>query len=159
MSDDGSARVLVESLERAVLDGVRALEGGPDRVRVDLGLLPVFADERPLLGLAGLVDCHSSGRLSALLRAGLFSGTAGEQLLTLGDRRLPVERLVLLGLGEREHFDGEQAKLAAERMVAVAVGLQADGVLIALPSREIERRVAEELFEALIVAVKEALRA
>src|SRR5690606_19534990 len=64
--------VLVEPLERAVLDGVREFEADPGRTRVELGLVPVFADERPLVGLAGLIDWRSSGRLSAVLRSGFF---------------------------------------------------------------------------------------
>lgn len=154
---DGPARVLVEPLERGVLDGVRELEGEARRIRVDLGLVPVFADERPLVGLGGLIDWRSSGRLSALIRRGLWTGARGEQLLTLGDRRLPVERLVLLGLGERAAFDAQAARAAAERLVETAVQLQAEGVLIALPSQWIERAVAEALFESLIAAVEAAL--
>ncbi|NVB42183.1 hypothetical protein G6O69_30450 [Pseudenhygromyxa sp. WMMC2535] len=151
------ARVLVEPLEQGVLDGVRELEGEPHRVRVDLGILPVFLDERPLLGLAGLVDWRACGRLSRILREGLFSGALGELLLTPGDRRLPVDRLVLVGLGPRAEFDGARLRQAAQAVVSTAVGLRADGVLIALPSEGIERRVAEDLFAALISAVEAAL--
>lgn len=156
---DGPPRVLLESLERGVLDGVRELEGEADRVRVDLGLVPVFADERPLLGLAGLIDWRSSGRLSALVRAGLCSGAAGEQLLMPGDARLPMDRLVLIGLGPREQFDGEAARSVARRLVEIAVDLSARSVVIALPAKHIERSLAEDLFEALIAAVEAALRA
>ncbi len=155
--DEAPARVLVEPLERGVLDGVRELEGEAQRIRVDLGLIPVFSDERPLLGLAGLIDWRTSGRLSALIRDGLCSNEVGEQVLTLGDRRLPVDRLVVMGLGRREDFDAAGARSAAQRLVDTAVALRARGVLIALPSRHIERQLAEELFEALIGAVRAAL--
>ena len=36
------AQVLVEALQRAVLEGVYEFEGEPERIRVDLGLVPVF---------------------------------------------------------------------------------------------------------------------
>ncbi len=144
----------VEALARSVLDGVCELDGDPDRVRVDLGLIPVFADERPLQGLAGLIDWRRSGRLSTLLRSGFCSGARGEQVLMPGASGLPVERLVLVGLGPRGEFDDAAASQAAQRLVEVAIGLRARRVLVALPSQQIERRLAERLFAALLEAIE-----
>lgn len=62
-------------------------------------LLFVGPEERPLQGLAGLVDWRLLGRLSRLLREGLFEGRAAESLLTVAARRLPAQRVFLYGLG------------------------------------------------------------
>jgi hypothetical protein len=149
------ARVLIEALQRAVLEGVHEFEGEPDRVRVDLGLIPVFADERPLQGLAGLMDWRRSGRISSLVRSGFCTGAAGERVLMPGCPGLPVERVVLIGLGPRGEFDKEAARRVAGDLVATATGLSAQRVLVALPSHA-ERRPAELLFAALTEAIDEA---
>jgi hypothetical protein len=149
--------VLVEPLERAVLDGVRELEADPDRTRVELGIVPVFVDERPLLGLGGLLDWRSSGRLSAILRSGFFTGATGEQLLTLGERRWPIDRLVLVGLGARADFDEAAARRFASRCVEIATGLTAEAVLIALPTGPIDRGLVEIAFDSLLGAIERAL--
>ncbi|MFV8756179.1 M17 family peptidase N-terminal domain-containing protein [Nannocystaceae bacterium ST9] len=151
------AQVLVEALQRAVLDGVHEFEGEPDRIRVDLGLIPVFADERPLQGLAGLMDWRRSGRLSSLVRSGFCTGAAGERVLMPGNAGLPVERLVLVGLGPRGEFDGEAARRVARDLVTTATGLSAARVLVALPAHA-ERRPAELLFAALTEAIEQADR-
>lgn len=148
--------VLVEPLERAVLDGIREFEADPQRVRVELGLVPVFADERPLVGLAGLIDWRSSGRLSAVLRSGFFRGAAGEQLLMPGERRWPVDRLVLLGLGPRAEFNDRRARELGSRVVAIAAGLSTASVLVALPGTSIERSLVELAFASLLDAIERA---
>lgn len=152
------AQVLVEALQRAVLEGVHEFEGEPDRIRVDLGLIPVFADERPLQGLAGLMDWRRSGQLSSLLRSGFCTGRDGERVLMPGGAGLPVDRVVLMGLGPRAEFDASAASRAARDLVAIALGLSAVQVLVALPAHA-ERRPAELLFAALTEAIEQVERA
>ena len=152
--------VEVEPLDRALLDGVRssprAKPGEGERVRLDLGLVPVFSEERPLLGLAGLMDWRGCGRLSALFRSGFGSASFGEQLLLPCDRRLPVARLVLVGLGPRAAFDDARTSEIAQRLVGIARGLRAKSVLLALPSAGIERNRTEALFAAFLGALQDA---
>jgi leucyl aminopeptidase len=59
----------------------------------------VAADERPLTGLAGLVDWRLTARLSRLLRAGQLTGEAGEAVLTSPGPRLGFRKMFLFGLG------------------------------------------------------------
>lgn len=147
---------MVEPIARAVLDGVREHESEPDRTRVELGLVPVFADERPLLGLAGLLDWRASGRLSAILRSSYFSGKPDEQLLTLGERRWPIDRLVLVGVGLRAEFDDDAARRFASRCIEIATGLGSEAVLIALPTGPIDRGLVELAFDSLLGAIERA---
>jgi hypothetical protein len=148
--------VLVEPLERAVLDGVRELESEADRRRVELGLVPVFVDERPLIGLGGLLDWRSSGRLSAILRSDFFTGSPNEQLLTPGERRWPIDRLVLVGIGARADFDDTHARRLGSRCIEIATGLAAETVLIALPTGPIDRGLVEVVFDSLLGAIERA---
>ncbi|HVI01053.1 MAG TPA: M17 family peptidase N-terminal domain-containing protein, partial [Enhygromyxa sp.] len=124
--------------------------------RVELGIVPVFGDERPLLGLAGLLDWRGSGRLSAILRSGFFTGATNEQLLTIGERRWPIDRLVLVGLGPRAEFDEPAARRLGSRCVEIATGLASDAVLIALPTGPIDRGLVELAFDSLLGAIERA---
>jgi hypothetical protein len=161
-------QVRVEPLVRALLDGVRESVDATgrassesvsvERSRVDLGVVPVFSDERPLLGLAGLIDWRGSGCLSKLVRSGFCSSAVREQVLLPCDRRLPVDRLVLVGLGPREHYDEAHARALAEQSVRVALGLGSPTVLIALPSHGRDRTLTEVAFQSLISTIQERER-
>ena len=119
----------------------------------DLAVLPVFADERPLVGLAGLVDWRASGRLSRLLLRGHLSGAPGERLLTPGGSALPARRLVLLGAGNSARLDEAGAAELAERAVSMAMRLRPETVLMAVPCRLVARGVAE----AFVAGVRDAV--
>jgi hypothetical protein len=103
------------------------------------------------------MDWRRSGRISSLVRSGFCTGAAGERVLMPGCPGLPVERVVLIGLGPRGEFDKEAARRVAGDLVATATGLSAQRVLVALPSHA-ERRPAELLFAALTEAIDEADR-
>jgi hypothetical protein len=152
MAEPRPADIAVAPLSRALLDGVDDGSGGPRR-RVDLAVLPCFEDERPLQGLAGLVDWRTGGSLSVLLRAGFCTGAAGEAVLLPGRRTLPMERLVLLGLGPSRAFDRAAAEATGERLVALVEGLAPRDVLVAMPGRAPERAVVEAVFDGLTRAL------
>jgi Cytosol aminopeptidase family, N-terminal domain len=156
MAEPRRADIAVAPLTRALLEGVDDGSGGP-RHRVDLAVLPFFEDERPLQGLAGLVDWRTGGSLSALLRRGFCTGAAGEAVLLPGRPTVPMDRLVLLGLGPSRGFDRAAAEAAGERLVTVVEGLVPREVLVAMPGRASERAVVEAVFDGLTRAL--AMRA
>ncbi len=92
-----------------------AAEGVPDTL-----VLPFFADERPLRGAAGLCDWRLCGRLSRLLQSSRVAGKWGEVTLYPPGKRLPFQRLLLVGLGAADRFDEKAAhdagKLIADKM-------------------------------------------
>ncbi|MCH9688614.1 MAG: hypothetical protein K0V04_44695 [Deltaproteobacteria bacterium] len=151
MAEALAAGLRVQSLSRAVLDGVD--DGADGTVTVDLAVLPYFEDERPLQGLAGLVDWRLSGRLSTLLRDGFGTGRAGEAMLLPGRRTLGMERLVLLGLGPVAAFDRGTAESAGRRLVGLVEGLDPRRVLVAMPGHAPDRAVVEALFDGLLGAL------
>lgn len=70
--------------------------------RLDVPDLVAFVGaERPLRGLAGWADWRLCGELTRLVKAGRFSGAAGEALLTVTGGRLPAGRIFLFGLGPK----------------------------------------------------------
>lgn len=70
-------------------------------------LLPIFEDERPLRGAAGLCDWRLCGRLSRLIKSGKAKAQQGETVMMPPGRRLPFGRLLLFGLGSsRDYGEG-----------------------------------------------------
>lgn len=82
-------RIEVAELTLAALDAAAA-----DTVAVFVG------PERPMQGLAGLVDWRLAGALSRALRAGHYAGAGGEQLLLPTHGRLGAPRVFCFGLQE-----------------------------------------------------------
>jgi hypothetical protein len=100
------------------------LERCPD----ELVAAGVFEDERPLKGLAGLVDWRLCGRLSALYLGGFASGALGERVLRPTGGRLPQPAVLLMGLGPRGALGLERAAQVARATWEVAVGLGARSI-------------------------------
>ena len=82
-----------------------------DEAEAEAVCLFVGEDERPLTGLAGLVDWRLAGRLSGMIRSGLLTGAPGEALLTPPGARLPFEKLFLFGTGSLRDPAGLSARL------------------------------------------------
>lgn len=141
----------IERLERGVYDGVTLEPGGP-RHRVDLAVVPCFEDERPLRGLAALLDWRTAGSLSRLLRSGFCSGASHELVLMPARADLPCDRVVLLGLGTRESLGVEAARAVATAAVTTARRLGPTDVLFALPS-DTDRDLVEALFAGVVVGL------
>ncbi len=148
-------RLQLESLGRAVLEGVPESEEGPRVVR-DLAIIPWFEDERPFQGLLGLFDWRADGTLSALARDGVAQGRWDESVLLPAARGLPVERVVLLGCGPLAEFDAEAASSLGRKAADVALGLRPRSVMVGLPSSCSERDVLESLFLGLLQGIEDA---
>ena len=70
----------------------------------DCLVLPVFKDDRPVRGAAGLADWRLGGRLSRLIKADRASADAGETLLLPPGRRLRFARILWFGLGDAKGY-------------------------------------------------------
>src|SRR5215467_11849538 len=75
-----------------------------DEVKRDCLVLPVFRDDRPLRGAAGLVDWRLCGRLSRLLKTNRASADPGETILLPPGRRLKFSRIMWFGLGDAKGY-------------------------------------------------------
>jgi hypothetical protein len=83
----GTRRIEVADLSLASLDAL------------DVEALALLVGpERPLQGLAGLVDWRLCGALTRALASGLYAAGPGEALLLPTAGRLPARRVVALGL-------------------------------------------------------------
>ncbi|HLL55747.1 MAG TPA: leucyl aminopeptidase [Myxococcaceae bacterium] len=111
----------------------------------DLLVLPLFESDladNPEAQTLSSVDNELSG---LLLKAAAQEGfkAKGEQSFVLHTHgKLPVDRVLLLGLGNRSKFNPETLRLAAGRAAKTATRLRAQEVLFALPNvRDVEQCV------------------
>jgi hypothetical protein len=105
-----------------------------DEAEVESLCLFIASDERPLTGLAGLVDWRLSARLSRLLRAGLLSGDAGEAVLTPPGPRMGFEKLFVFGVGRSDQSEESLvAHLAAALRKLAQAGVR--DAALELPAR------------------------
>jgi hypothetical protein len=76
----------------------------------DCLVLPVFRDDRPLRGAAGLADWRLCGRLSRLLKSEKATGDAGETMLLPPGRRLRFKRVLWFGLGDAKGYSDDRLR-------------------------------------------------
>lgn len=128
---------------------VRAL----DEASAELCACAIFADERPMKGIAGLCDWRLSGKLSALAKSDYLTGRAGEVVMVPGRPRLPFDKVLVFGLGERQRFDEDGFVAWLERVWRTMGGLHVRRALIEIAGREVlpTPRRAELMAEAPLV--------
>jgi hypothetical protein len=102
---------------------------------VELCACSIWADQRPLGGLAGLLDWRLGGRLSALLKSGFVTGEKGEALLLPGKPHVPFEKVLVLGLGPRAEFDDSGFRAALGQLSRGLTGLRVRRCIVELPGR------------------------
>jgi hypothetical protein len=76
----------------------------------DCLVLPVFRDDRPLRGAAGLADWRLCGRLSRLLKSNRATAEAGETMMLPPGRRLRFKRVLWFGLGDAKSYTDERLR-------------------------------------------------
>ena len=133
---------------RFLVPDLRALDG----LTVEALALPIFEDERPLRGAAGLCDWRLNGRLSKLLLRGRVRGVRGEHVLVPGRPRLPIDKIFLFGLGPRASFGEDAARAAIAEVLEVLDGVRARTAAFVLPGRSLELLPPDRAIEILLEA-------
>lgn len=106
-----------------------------DEASVEVCACTIWSDVRPVRGLAGLLDWRLGGRLSALLESRFVTGEAGEALLLPGRPHVPMEKLLVVGLGMRTEFAEGVFRDALQRIVRTLDGLRVRRAVVELPGR------------------------
>lgn len=101
----------------------------------DALVLPVFKDDRPLRGAAGLADWRLCGRLSRLVKSNRATAEAGETLLFPPGRRLPFSRILWFGLGDARGYSDERFRRDLARIVEVVTAAGAVDWALQAPGR------------------------
>ena len=81
-----------------------------DETGRDCLVLPVFRDDRPLRGAAGLADWRLCGRLSRLLKSSRATAEQGETMMLPPGRRLRFKRVLWFGLGDAKGYTDDRLR-------------------------------------------------
>lgn len=101
----------------------------------DVLVLPVFKDDRPLRGAAGLADWRLCGRLSRLIKSSRATAEAGETLLFPPGRRLRFSRILWFGLGDARGYTDERFRRDLARILGVVTGAGVTDWALQAPGR------------------------
>lgn len=104
-----------------------------ERLHAQLLVLSIFEDERPVRGVAGLVDWRTCGLLTRFLLRGHLTGASGEVVLFPTQGRLSVARGLIFGLGPSSTFDERAFRDVAERIAQNAARIGARTLGLPLP--------------------------
>lgn len=103
-----------------------------DRLETEDLVLGLFQDERPLRGVAGLVDWRLCGMLSRFAQLNRVTGEVEERVLMPGAGRIGPQRIFLLGLGKRTAYD-QRLPEVTNTIVDILKRAKTKRVALALP--------------------------
>jgi hypothetical protein len=122
----------------------------------DCLVLPVFKDDRPLRGAAGLVDWRLCGRLSRLVKSNRASAEAGETMLLPAGRRLRFTRIMWFGLGDAKGYTEDRFRKDLSWILGVVTKAGITEWSIQMPGRASgligARRAVEIILEDQLLA-------
>jgi hypothetical protein len=121
-----------------------------DEVGCEVLACGVFADERPPHGAGGLVDWRLAGTLSRLMQRGFIRGATGEVTMIPLRPKLPFDKALLFGLGERKSFDDGVFRSTVAHMLRAMEGLCARSAVVELPGRHTGAIAAEDAADMLL---------
>lgn len=129
-----------------------------ERLAPDAYVLFVASDERPLQGLAGLVDWRLAGGLSRLVLSGAVTGESEEKVLASPDGET---RALVFGLGDADRMASERFEAIARAASEAIDRARWDLVAVGLPEQPATAREAlrKHLYackaDAVIVGARE----
>jgi hypothetical protein len=110
-------------------------------------------DERPPRGVAGLVDWRLAGRLSRLMVNGFATGRLGEVVLLTGKPKLPFDKVLCFGLGDKAGFDEVLYRTVLQRVLDTLLKLGARTAVVELPGRHFDGIAPERAADILLESV------
>ncbi len=116
----------------------------------------MWSDERPMRGLAGLLDWRLAGRVSKLAREQFAKGEVGDVLCMQGRPRLPYEKVIVVGAGAQAAFDEDAFRGAMATLLRTLEGLNVQRAVVELPGRANDRIAPERAAEIVLDAVRDS---
>jgi hypothetical protein len=135
---------------RFVAPSLHALDERPAEVVA----CAVYSDERPMRGLAGLLDWRLAGRVSRLAKERFVSGEAGEIVCMPGKPRLPFDKVLVVGAGARASFDDAACVRTVDALVRALEGLHVKRAVVELPGRASNAIPPERAAEIALLATR-----
>jgi hypothetical protein len=107
-----------------------------DQLGCEALILPLFSDEKPPQGTLGLIDWRFAGKLSRLIERGVVKGELGSDSILPARLRLPsIDKIFVVGMGERGGFDEARFEQAVEAMLALSRAAKLRTFGVSLPGR------------------------
>lgn len=100
-------------------------------------VLYLFKDEIPIRELSGLCDWRLNGKISRLVVSKSFTAKFGETLLFSPGNRISVDRVLLIGLGEKKQFNLIQFRDAIRKTFSSIFNMMVEQFVLSLPRWEI----------------------
>lgn len=114
-----------------------------DEVGTEIIACGFFEDERPPHGTLGLIDWRMAGWLSKQIERGRMRGARGEVTMVSLRPKLPFDKALVFGLGDRPSFDEEAYRATMALMLSTFEGLCARSAVVELPGRHVGALTAE----------------
>jgi hypothetical protein len=127
-----------------------------DEASAELLACCVWSDQRPMRGLAGLLDWRLAGRLSLLARDGFLRGEPGELLFVPGRPRLRFEKVLVFGAGARPAFGEPVFREIITHLLRALEGLRVRRAVVELPGRADGLMEAERAADLVLECVGES---
>jgi len=121
-----------------------------DQAGTEVLVASIATDERPPHGVAGLVDWRLAGKVSHLLEEGFIEGSVGEVTLIPGRPKLPFDKLILFGVGERTQFNERIFNFVVDAILETLEGLRVRAAVVELPGRPFEGIAPERAADLLL---------
>ena len=125
------AELCLVPLEHSLLDGFPHPKGG--RKKVDVVVIFVFSDVRPLKGLSAYLDWRTHGCLSRSIDSGVISGARGMMVECDEIREIPCKLLVAIGLGSIQEIHPEELLAWPRHIIRKCIAVEADTLAIDCP--------------------------
>jgi len=106
-----------------------------DEVGAEVLACGVFSDVLPPHGTAGLLDFRLAGLVSRLLEDGFLTAQRGEVMMIPLRPKLPFDKALLFGLGERSSFDDGAFRDVTAHLLRAMQELCARSAVVELPGR------------------------
>lgn len=121
-----------------------------DLLGTEVLVAAVAEDERPPLGVVGLVDWRLAGRISRLIESGFMTGARGEVVLVPGKPKLPFDKILLFGVGPRASLDEAGFRAILGQILGTLEGLRARTAVVELPGRHFSALPPEKASDLLL---------
>ena len=103
-----------------------------DKLECELLVLMHYENEIPLMGQLGLIDWRLNGKLSQLVQENHFSGRAREMILMPAEHRFRAQKMIILGLGQHEHFHESHIMQVFDYVFGTIAGMKSHQIALSL---------------------------
>jgi leucyl aminopeptidase len=131
--------------------GIKVREDGLDKAQTALLVIGEFENGKDILG-SKFIDHTIKAAIAEVIQNNEFKSTFGSCLMLHLIGRGPIRKIMLMGLGKREKFTNEKARVVAGKAALEARKLSIDE-LIVIPFSKVDDSLIEAISEGLYLSL------